>query len=582
MKFFTKFLLGFTLCLSFGSIFFNYSLCSAADLIHGHDWTHFTGARVTDAGMEIMPVGRMIVRKVSVPTETDDSDVAEMAKMPPTANPPINLRGPILQVVGDFTIAMDMSVPNHKGAYLDFYGTLPIVYDEWRQEGKTLRVGLVDGLLVVSIWNGESPDPVTKSFSTDFTGTGTVTLARVNKNFMFQVNGKPVGEMADPGVFSHGEIIFGADANMGGGFTVRDLTAQAMNGASKVTIIDRKELPIYPVLSNSLRYLGAHRNKPLYIGAAVAAIPLAIDEKYQALVGGEFSMITPENDMKFQFIHPQPNVYAFDEADMIVEFAQRNQIRVHGHALVWHEALPVWVTHEKHSSFQVQQILSEHIQTIVGRYKGRVAEWDVVNEPLRDEGLKKNSGLRSENPWFKAMGEDYIGFAFREAHAADPEACLYLNEYGIEEPGPKFDALYALVQRLLAQGVPIHGIGFQMHEDMESGRYVGSEPELVAINMKKIAALGLEVRISEMDVNMNSRPTPRRLEKQSQAFADMLEMSVKQENVRSFGQWGVTDRHSSLAPVLEYFKWGNGLIFDADYQPKPAYEELKQILSNRL
>ncbi|MBC8015998.1 MAG: endo-1,4-beta-xylanase [Sporomusaceae bacterium] len=579
MKRLKKLLLGFTLCLSFGWILFNSALCTGADLINGHDWRHFTGAKVTDAGIEIMPVGRTIVRKVSVPTETKDADVAEMAKMLLTPNPPINLSGPFLQVVGDFTISMDLNVTNNNGAYVDFYGTLPVIYDEWRQEGKILRVGLEESMLVISIWNGESPDPVIESFETDFVGAGKVTLARVNKNFLFQVNGKSVGHIADPGLFSNGEIVFGADAAMGGGFTIRELTAQANNVTSKVALLDRKSPEIHPVLPYSLRYLGASRDKPLYIGAAVAAIPLASDAQYQSLVGREFSMITPENDMKFQFIHPQANIYAFNEADIIVEFAERNHIRVHGHALVWHEALPVWVTNVNHSPLELKQILSEHIRTIVGRYKGRVGSWDVVNEPLRDEKIRKNHGLRSENPWFKAMGEDYIEFAFREAHAADPEARLYLNEYGIEEPGPKFEVLYAMVQRLLAKGVPIHGIGFQMHEDMESGRYVGSEPDLVAINMNRMVALGLEVRVSEMDVNMNSRSTPRRLNTQSQAFAEMLVMSVKQQGLTSFGQWGVTDRYSSLAQMFEYFKLGNGLIFDADYQPKPAYKEMKHILA---
>lgn len=579
MKLLNKLLLGCALSLTFGTVFFNSNLCSGADLINGHDWGHFTGAKITDAGIEIMPVGRMIVRKVSVPAETEDREVAKISRMLPTPNPPINLAGPILQVTGDFSISVDIHVTNNKGAYLDFYGTLPIIYDEWRQEGKVLRVGLVDEKLVVAVWNGNSPDPVIQKFATNFTGAGTLTLSRVNKNFLFAVNGKTVGQIPDPDLFNQGEIIFGADADAGGGFTIGKLTAQATDGSSKVTVVDRSFPAAYPVLSTSLRYLGANREKPFYIGASVAAIPLMSDEKYQSLVGREFSIITTENDMKFQFIHPQPDVYAFNEADMIVEFAERNHIRVHGHTLVWHEALPLWVTEVAYSPVEIQQILSQHIRTVVGRYKGRVGSWDVVNEPLKDMGYRKNKGLRSANPWFKAMGEEYIDFAFREAHAADPDARLYLNEYGIEEPGPKFDALYALVQRLLAKGVPIHGIGFQMHEDMEAGRYIGSEPNRVKINMQKMVALGLEVRVSEMDVNMNLRSTPRRLNTQSEAFTDMLVMSVKQEGVTSFGQWGVTDRYSSLAPMFEYFKWGNGLIFDADYQPKPAYNEMKQILS---
>lgn len=578
MERFSKLLLRIFLGLMLSVILLNSPSCLAADLITNHDWRHFTGATLTDNGIEIMPVGRMIVPKISVPKETKDPDVAEMAKMPPTPNPPINLRGPLLQVEGDFIISTLIDAKSDKEAYLDLYGTLPIIYDEWRQEGKRLRLGVKNGVLMVFVWDGSSPDPIVKKFGDGATGIVTMSVSRIGGNFLFEINGKQVGRLADPGVFSNGEIVFGADAEQGGGFTIRQLSAQSLSTVSKVQVIDREPLKAYTFNPDSLRAIASSRDKPIYIGAAVAAIPLVTDEKYQSLVGREFSMVTPENDMKFQFIHPGPTVYAFNEADALVEFAQNNNIRVHGHALVWHEALPRWVTEGRHSSDEVKQILSEHIRTVVGHYKGKVAEWDVVNEPLKDMGYNTNKGLRSANPWFQAMGEEYIDFAFREANATDENARLYLNEYGIEEPGEKFDVLYALVKRLLARGVPIHGIGFQMHEDMEAGKYVGSQPELVAINMQKIVDLGLEVRVSEMDVNLNAKPTPRRLNEQARGFGDMLAMSIRQDKLKSFGQWGVTDRYSSLAPMFEYFQLGNGLLFDADYQPKPSYYRMKEIM----
>jgi endo-1,4-beta-xylanase len=289
-------------------------------------------------------------------------------------------------------------------------------------------------------------------------------------------------------------------------------------------------------------------------------------------------MITPENDMKFQFIHPLPNVYTFNEADDIVNFALENHMKVHGHALVWHEALPRWVTDTSRSSAETKQLLSDHIRTIVGHYQGKVAEWDVVNEPLKDINLSTTYGLRSENPWYQAMGEFYIDFAFREAHAADPNAQLYLNEYGIEEPGEKFDILYALLKRLLARGVPINGIGFQMHEDMQNGQYVGSEPKLVESNMQRIAALGLKVRISEMDINLNADHVSKHLlYVQACGFSDMLKMALRQPNLASFAVWGVTDRYCSL--TFDYSTFGNGLLFDVNYHPKTAYTQVQQVLS---
>ena len=129
----------------------------AADLIAGRDWQHFSGAAVTDTGIVITPLGRVIVPKISLPAESPDAETAEKADDPPVPNPPINLRGPRLQVTGDFSVSAVLDVPSGRGAYLYLYGTLPVIYDEWRQEGKVLSLGLKNGALVVSAWNGFSP-----------------------------------------------------------------------------------------------------------------------------------------------------------------------------------------------------------------------------------------------------------------------------------------------------------------------------------------------------------------------------------------------------------------------------------------
>ena len=174
-------------------------------------------------------------------------------------------------------------------------------------------------------------------------------------------------------------------------------------------------------------------------------------------------MITPENGMKPHFIHPQKDVYSFVETDLLVDIAKQNDMSVHGHTLVYAKSNPQWITDSPKE--ELQKIMVDHITTIVNHYKGRVVEWDVVNEPLANR-LSVFHGARQglENTiWYEAMGEEYIDIAFKAAHEADPEAILYLNDYGLERDGNRWDAIIGLVERLKARGVPIDGVGFESH-----------------------------------------------------------------------------------------------------------------------
>ena len=285
--------------------------------------------------------------------------------------------------------------------------------------------------------------------------------------------------------------------------------------------------------------------KPL--GAAVSLKPAREDDAYRDAFLRTFNSITPENAMKWSIVHPSPGRWEFDEADALVEMAQKTGRRVRGHPLVWDQQLPGWA-----GEGDVEQKMREHIRTLAARYRGRVDQWDAVNEPLEDDGTM------TPNPFQKAMGERWIDIAFETARKADPKAKLFLNEIGAEQ-GLKFEALLALARRLKDRGVPIDGIGLQGHTDSRD------YPRRATFDraLKAIAKLGLKVEITELDVQ-GAEP---------KAFAAAAGACAAAPNCTGVTVWGVTDRWSWLGADTE------PLPFDAEGEPKPALAALTRPLA---
>ena len=306
----------------------------------------------------------------------------------------------------------------------------------------------------------------------------------------------------------------------------------------------------------------------ILIGAAVAADPLRSDALYRDTLKREFNILTTENAMKFEPIHPSRNTYSFRDADAIVSFAEASDMRVRGHTLVWHQQLPSWVTSGMFTRDEWIDILREHIFTVVERYRGQVYAWDVVNEAVDEDGSLRDT------IWLRNIGPEYIDLAFRWAHEADPEVRLFYNDFGGEALGPKSDAVYNLVQDLLQRGVPIHGVGLQMHISLEDP----PDPEEVRANIDRLVALGLEVHITELDVRIKLPATEEKLLEQARIYREMLEVCLSAENCTAFVMWGFTDRHSWI-PWF-FGGYGSALIFDDSYRPKPAYHALVDVLAN--
>ncbi len=240
-------------------------------------------------------------------------------------------------------------------------------------------------------------------------------------------------------------------------------------------------------------------------------------------------------------------------------------MRVHGHTLVWHRQLADWLTPAL-TRREVARALASHIETLVGRYAGRIASWDVVNEAVADGG-----GLR-DTCFLRACGEDYIAEAFRRAHAADPGARLYYNDYGAEGRGRKSDAVYALVRRLLDAGVPVHGVGLQMH--LRAAR--PPKPAAITASVARLLRLGLEVRITEMDVRIRRIRRRDPLALQRRVYHDAIAACAGMPGFAGVTFWGVSDRHSW---IHDEFGEDAPLLFDRDYAPKPAYFGVRDALA---
>jgi endo-1,4-beta-xylanase len=308
---------------------------------------------------------------------------------------------------------------------------------------------------------------------------------------------------------------------------------------------------------------GAAAGHGLVVGAAVDASALGAESDYAGVLAREYNAVTPENAMKWGLIHPERDRYDFAAADALVTFAQEHGMTVRGHNLVWHMQNPPWLEQGSFTRDEAITILHDHITTVVSRYRGRVAQWDVVNEAIADDGTLRDT------VWLRAIGPDYIDLAFEFAHAADPKARLYYNDYSTESPGPKQDAVFALVTGLRVRGVPIDGVGFQSH--IFSVDAAPSQATLTE-SLNRFAQAGFAVAITELDVGLTLPADEAQLQRQADVFRSVLAACLSTARCDTFVTWGFTDRHSWVPAFLK--GRGAALPFDAQLQPKAAYTAL--------
>ena len=312
--------------------------------------------------------------------------------------------------------------------------------------------------------------------------------------------------------------------------------------------------------ATSLRGLAEAQNR--YFGTALTDGDVNNSAEMN-VAGAQFDMVTPGNEMKWDTIEPSNGSYNFGPGDQIVSWAQSHNARVRGHNLVWHSQLPGWVSSLPQN--QVQGAMEAHITTEATHYKGKVYAWDVVNEPFNEDG-----SLR-QDVFYNAMGSNYLADAIRTAHNADPNAKLYLNDYNIEGENAKSDGMYNLAKTLLAQGVPLNGIGLESHF------IVGQVPSSLLANMQRFAALGLDVAVTELDDRIQLPASSGSLQQQAADYSTVVKDCLAVSRCVGISQWGVDDGHSWIPGTFPGY--GAATMYDQNYQPKPAYNSTVTALS---
>ena len=317
----------------------------------------------------------------------------------------------------------------------------------------------------------------------------------------------------------------------------------------------------------------------MLIGTAVRPAHLS-ESAYASTLASEFNMLEPEDVLKWEVVHPESQTFDFSQGDEIVNFATRHGMKVRGHTLVWHQQNPKWLTEEKFTSGELAQILEKHIKTVVGHYRGKIFAWDVVNEAfdeLQPGQLRSTIWRDQPGIGLAGNGSSYIERCFRWAHEADPQALLFYNEAGAEVVNPKSDAIYAMVRGFRQRGVPIDGVGFQMHiENLRA--YAAS----ISANIKRFTALGVQVHITEMDVALpvdpNGNPRPEDLQRQADIYREVATACLSHRGCTAIQTWGFTDKYSWIGSHSKQTQ-GAALPFDRNYRAKPAYEALRNALA---
>lgn len=473
----------------------------------------------------------------------------------PVLNPPLNVTEN-MTVPAAFTIDTLIELSPQRDAYMEFYGTPPMVQDTWRMAINALRLRFTATTVWWTVYDAQGNQ--TSSFTDMPLGLQTRVRIEIAGNSMgLWVNGQEIFNRLFPNNIFESNKLYAAvwDSHANGEYVIHytdlsgiDIGFEAMTAGA------------VPAIAGSLREKVAEYYPRLRLGSAAKIIPLMTDATYRNMLGGQFNQLTTETELKFGQVQPSKDLFVFEEADKMVQFARANGMSVHGHALLHHQSVPDWLT-IGYTAGQLQTFMEDHIAAVVGRYEGDIESWDVVDEPLDDTA---SHAVRS-SVWRTAMGRDFIRLALVAANTADPKAKLYLNEYGVAEAGPKQNALVDLIAELQTAGAPIHGVGIQVHTGLASP----IDPVKLRKSIQRFRDMGLEVRVSEVDVKRDSGTE----EDQAFYYRDLLDAALDGGAV-GFCFWGFTDRHSALHTKNNWTGYGNGLPWDKDYAPKKAVQGL--------
>lgn len=344
--------------------------------------------------------------------------------------------------------------------------------------------------------------------------------------------------------------------------------------------------------------LSSHFKGLFHLGAAINEdIILGNDQKSQTIVSSEFNSITPENSLKWMFLQPEPNRFNFEVADKYVELGLKNNMYIVGHALVWHNQLADFMQIVD-AADEMQQYVTNHVNTVVSRYRGKIDAWDVVNEAFNEDGSLRKS------VFYNNMGEDYIEAVFKLAQKADPQADLIYNDYNVYKP-EKRAGILKMVKKFKSNGVKIDGVGVQAHWDLKSPSLYQIEQIILDVH-----AAGVPVSFTELDISVLPNPwkmvgaevtqnfsqfegdpkmspypnkLPTKVQKQlAKRYHDIFKLFVKHsDKITRVTFWGVMDKHSWLNDWPIKGRTNYPLLFDRNYNPKPAYKSVLEVNTNQ-
>jgi endo-1,4-beta-xylanase len=319
----------------------------------------------------------------------------------------------------------------------------------------------------------------------------------------------------------------------------------------------------------------------MLVGAAVRP-SLFSEAAYSATLAREFNMVEPEDAMKWWTVRRNPGTFDFREGDEVVHFAQTHGMKVRGHCLVWDHDNPEWLAQGHFTPAQLSNLLQDHISAVMKHYAGQVFAWDVVNESLDENGRFKDSVWYNQpGIGLAERGAAYIEQAFRWAHEADPQALLFYNENGGEGLNRKSDAIYAMVKDFKRRGVPIDGVGLQMHISQ-----LDLDTTAIAANIARLTALGVQVHITELDVSLPldsggpvaNNASHQDLLRQAEVYRGVVRTCLESPGCTAIQTWGFTDKYSWIGSHT-HGACGAALPFDRGYKPKPAHDAVWEEIS---
>jgi endo-1,4-beta-xylanase len=498
--------------------------------------------------------GVLAVNHTSSATLTTPPEGQKTAKPGFIPNPVVTLYGPHIELGQKGNVGFSANLEGVQGAAtISLLSSPNIRFDERVERQPGVDVTVRGDIADVAVWDGKSQHPQNTEVHLDkpVNGTAQIAVEQVDRQIVVAINGQKISPQ--PAVLGN-QVWLGLNSK--GSFNVTDFGVFPIKGTDqKVTIVDtaKQTTDAKPAPNGLASLAAAHGHKDKLIGTAVDLATLLSDPTYAEFVVQNFNEIETETLAKFQALQPEKGNFQFAELDALVDFANRHNLTVHGHALVFGEAYPEWLYNDlqKASKEEALEIMRTHIKTVVSRYDGKhghgaIKFWDVVNEPFDPDEWGE---LNTSTIWYKAIGEDYILEAFKAAREANPDGVYGLNEWGIETDADRRGAVLRLLD-----GMPkgtIDFVGLQAHFDEDTldddevmdGIYSGDLHKIFA----EFAKRGVKVRISEASVAENGDP-----ETQSDVYEMLLEACMKASNCLGFNLWGATSNRYYFTTTPEY------------------------------